>query len=83
MSKPVKLFAISTCGWCKRAKRLFEENAIAAEITEVDLLEGETKEKVRAEVSKFNPRLSYPTIVIGEEVVVGFDEDRIRELLGL
>ena len=37
-----------------------------------------------AEVTKLNPAGSYPTILIGDDVVVGFDEDRrSRQLLGL
>lgn len=83
MSKRVRLYALSTCGWCKRAKRFFEENKVAAEVTDVDMLEGDEKESARAEVAKYNPRRSYPTVIVDEEVVVGFDEERLKELLGL
>jgi hypothetical protein len=45
-------------------------------------------EKVRAleEVSQHNPRKSFPTVVVQNdktEVVIGFKEDRLREVLGL
>ncbi len=83
MAEPVKLYAISTCGWCRRTKRFLEQNKIDAEVTDVDLLEGEEKEKTRAAVAEVNPRRSYPTLIIGDQVVVGYDEDRMRELLGL
>lgn len=83
MADRVRLFAISTCGWCKRAKRFMESNKVEYEAIDVDMLEGEEKEQARAEVAKYNPRRSYPTLVVDEEVVVGFDEDRIKELLGL
>jgi glutaredoxin len=83
MAERVKLFAISTCGWCRRTKRFLEQNKIPAEVTDVDLLEGEEKEKARAAVAEVNPRRSYPTLIIGDQVVVGYDEDRMRELLGL
>ena len=79
----VVLYALSTCGWCKRAKRFLEENKVEAQVTDVDLLEGEAKEAARAEVAKHNPRRSYPTLVIDEDVIVGYDEDRMKELLGL
>ena len=83
MSKRVRLYALSTCGWCKRAKRFFDENKIEAEVTDVDQLEGEAKEEARAEVAKYNPRRSYPTVIVDEDVVVGYDEERLKELLGL
>jgi glutaredoxin len=83
MPKEIHLYTLSTCGWCKRAKRFLAEHKIEAQITDVDLLEGEEKEKARAEVAKHNPRRSYPTLVVDEEVIVGYDEDRMKELLGL
>ena len=83
MPQKVILFALSTCGWCKRAKRFLEKYKIEVETIDVDLLDGEEKQKVRAEVAKYNPRRSYPTIVIDDEVVAGFDEMRLKELLDL
>lgn len=83
MPKKVILFALSTCAWCKRTKRFLEKHKIEVETIDVDLLEGEEKQRVRAEVAKYNPRRSYPTIVIGDDVVAGFDEMRLRELLEL
>jgi glutaredoxin-like protein NrdH len=84
MERKVRIFAISTCAWCKKTKRLLDEHQVQYDVTEVDLLSGEEKERVREEVRKHNPRVSYPTLVVDDaDVVVGFDEDRIKELLGL
>lgn len=85
MGKKVQLYTLSTCGWCKKMKKFLDEHDVGYEFEDVDLLFGEEKERVRTEVAKHNPRLSYPTIVIdeGAEVIVGYDEDRMRELLGL
>ena len=86
-NKKVRLFAISTCGWCKRTKRCLEDNKVEATITDVDLLEGDEKETARKEVARVNPRRSYPTLIVGEgeneQVIIGFDEDKIKECLGL
>ena len=49
----------------------------------MDLLEGKEKEAILEEVRKYNPRVSYPTILIGDRVIVGLREDEIREELGL
>jgi glutaredoxin-like protein NrdH len=83
MPEKVTLYAISTCGWCKKTKRFLEENGVEYKCYDVDLLEGEEKEKAREEVARYNPRRSYPTMVVDDTVVLGFDEDRLREVLGL
>lgn len=83
MPEKIHLYTLSTCGWCKRTKRFLEEHKVDAQITDVDLLEGEEKEEARAEVAKHNPRRSYPTLVIDDQVIVGYDEERMKELLGL
>ena len=84
MTGKVKLYAISTCGWCKKAKNFLNENNIVFEFEDVDLLEGEEKERAREEVARHNPRKSYPTIIIdGEVVIVGFDADKLKEALGI
>jgi len=84
MTGKVKLYAISTCGWCKKAKNFLNENNIEFEFEDVDLLEGEEKERAREEVARHNPRKSYPTIIIdGEVVIVGFDADKLKEALGI
>jgi len=80
----VKLYAISTCGWCKKTKRFLDEHNVEYDCDDVDLLEGEEKERAREEVGRHNPRKSYPTIIIdNQEVIVGFDADKLREALGI
>ncbi|NDY42118.1 glutaredoxin family protein [Dissulfurirhabdus thermomarina] len=82
-SGPVKLYALSTCGHCRAAKRLLDALAVAYDVTDVDLLEGEERASAVAEVRRLNPRCSFPTLVVGEEVVVGYREDEIRRVLGV
>ena len=77
----VRLFALSTCIWCKKTKQLLDRLHIAYDFIYVDLLEGETKDEVMEEVKKWNPRGSFPTVVIDDHCIVGFKEDDIREHL--
>jgi glutaredoxin len=82
--KKVKLFALSTCGWCKRAKRFLNEHNVEYDFTDVDLLTGEEKERCMEELQKWNPRRNFPTFVIDDEVViVGYKEDQLRKALEL
>ncbi len=53
------------------------------DVVDVDLLEGEERKAILADVRKFNPRCSFPTVIIGETVIVGFKEKEIKEALGL
>jgi len=80
---PVKLFSLSTCGHCKSTKKLLSDCTIHYDFVDVDLLEGEERKAILEDVKKFNPRCSFPTIIIGEIVIVGYKEDEIKEALGL
>ena len=82
--KKVKLYALSTCGWCKKTRRFLDEHRVDYEYEYVDLVSGAEKARVMAEVDRWNPRRTFPTVVVDDkEVVVGFQEDRLREVLGL
>ena len=82
--KKVKLYALSTCGWCKKTRQFLDDHRVSYECEYVDLLAGAEKVRVMTEVDRWNPRRSFPTVVVDDnEVVVGFKEDRLREVLGL
>ncbi|MCK9230505.1 MAG: glutaredoxin family protein [Syntrophales bacterium] len=83
MGLSVKLYSLSTCGHCKAVKHLLDELGIQYEYTDVDLLETEDRASAVAEVKRINPRSSFPTLIIGDRVVVGNREQEIREALGL
>ena len=83
MAKPVKMYTISTCSHCKATKRLLDDCKVEYEFTDVDLTEGEERKAILEDVRRLNPRCSFPTIIIGDNVIVGYQEDKIREALGL
>jgi len=59
------------------------ECTIKYEFIDVDMLKGDERKAIIADVKKFNPRCSFPTIIIGEKVIVGFKEKDIKEALGM
>ena len=79
----IKLFTLSTCSHCVRTKRFFKENSIDMEFIDVDLLTGVERERIMDEVRKFNPDCSFPTICIGDTIIVGFNEEKIRKALDI
>jgi len=81
--KQVKVFSLSTCSHCRSTKKLLSECTVKYDFVDVDMLEGEERKAILADVKKFNPKCSFPTIVIADEVIVGYKEDEIKEALGL
>jgi glutaredoxin len=79
----VKIYSLSTCSHCKATKRLLSECKVEYDFTDVDLLQGEERKAILEDVRKFNPACTFPTIIIGNKVIVGFKEDEIKGALGL
>jgi rubredoxin/glutaredoxin len=79
----VKAFTLSTCPYCKAFKRFMKEHNIPLEHADVDLLEGEEKKRVIREAYSYCRGCGFPIIIIGDVVIEGFDEPRLREVLGL
>jgi glutaredoxin len=79
----VMLYALSTCGWCKRTKALLEELGVEYDFTEVDLLKGGEKEEALRKIKEFNTTGNFPTLIIDDKkCVIGYQESDIREALG-
>ena len=75
----VMLYALSTCGWCRKTKQLLNQLGIAYDYVDVDQLEGVEKDTVVKEIMRWNPKCSFPTVVINDsQCVVGYDEEKIK-----
>lgn len=79
----VKIFTLSTCGWCKKTKELLKSLDVEYEYIDVDKLTGEDLTEAMDEVEKYNPYRTYPTIIIdkGKQIILGFKDDEIKEKL--
>ena len=79
----ILIYTLSTCVWCKKTKRLLNDMGVEYYYIDVDLLQGEEKQKVVEEQRRWNPRGSYPTIVINDRnVITSYDKREIMEVLG-
>jgi len=76
-------YALSTCGHCRNAKKLLDSHNVQYDHIDVDLLPRDEMKAVLEDVRKVNPQTSFPTIVIGDKVIVGYRELEIMEALGL
>jgi len=80
----VFVYALSTCGWCKKTKAFLNENGVEYSYVDVDLETGEERTKVLDEVRKWNPNCSFPTVVLNDATcLVGFQPDKMKEALSI
>jgi glutaredoxin-like protein NrdH len=83
MQQSVHIYSLSTCSHCNATKKLLDDCKIQYEFTDVDLLNAEERIAILEDLKKHNLRCSFPTIIIGDKVIVGYKEDEIKEALGL
>ncbi len=76
----IVLYALSTCPWCKKTKKLLEDLGVEYYFGDVDLMNDMEKEKALQIVTKWNPSSSFPTMIIDDnKCIIGFQESKIRE----
>lgn len=77
METAVTIYSTPTCHFCHAAKDFFKENNV--EYTEHDVA---TDADQRQAMIDLTGQMGVPVIQIGEDIVIGFDEAKIKELLG-
>jgi glutaredoxin len=76
------LYALSTCIWCKKTKNLLSYLGVEYSYIFVDLLNEPDREKAINNIKKWNPKCSFPTLIINDEkCIVGYKEQEIKETL--
>ena len=79
----VTLYALSTCIHCKNCKEFLNGCGVRYDCIDVDQLEGDERKIILEKIKEINPGCSFPTLIIGDKVIVGFREDKIKECLNL
>lgn len=78
MAKTVTIYSTPTCHFCHMAKEFFTENNVAF----TDYNVGSDLAK-RQEMIQKSGQMGVPVITIDSDLIVGFDEPRLRELLAI
>ncbi len=78
MSKSVKVYSTSTCPWCIRVKQFLRDNNI-----EFQNLDVSGDQMAAEEMMAKSGQMGVPVIDIDGEIIVGFDQARIKTALGL
>ena len=78
MVQQVKVYTTPTCPWCKKAKQFLDDNKISYQSFDVA-----SDKAARTEMVSKSRQLAVPVIDIDGEIIIGFDEKRIRAKLNL
>ena len=74
----VKVYSTPICPWCVKAKEFFKEHDV--DFTDIDVSQNQ---EAAQEMIKKSGQMGVPVVEIDGNIVVGFDEQKIRELLDL
>ncbi len=76
--KEIVIYSTPSCVYCNAAKVFFKEKGIA--YTEHNVAADPERRKEMIEKSG---QMGVPVIIIGSEIVVGFNQPKIKQLLGI
>ena len=76
--KKVIVYSTPTCPYCVLVKNFLQENNIQFDAKDVAI-----DEKAKEEMIKKTGQMGVPVVDIDGEVIVGFDEKRMREMLNI
>ena len=80
----VLLYAISTCPWCKKAKRFLADNEVEYYYIDVDLASKEDYAEIIKDIQSRGGRDAYPTFIVdGTILLTNPDEKKLRQTLGV
>jgi len=72
----ITIYTTPTCVYCKMAKAFFKENNVAYEEKDVAV-----DAKAREEMMQKSGQLGVPVIDIDGEIIIGFNKEKLSELL--
>ena len=72
----VKIYSTPSCPWCARTKEFLKSHEIP--FTNIDV---SMNQRAAQEMIKKSGQMAVPVIEVGKEVILGYDEDRLKEVL--
>jgi len=78
MDKNVTIYSTPTCHFCQMAKEFFKENNIS--YTEHNVASDLEK---RQEMVQKSGQMGVPVILVGDDMIIGFDQERLTSSLGI
>jgi glutaredoxin-like protein NrdH len=81
MTDEVKVYALSTCPWCRKTKQWFTDSRISFDYVDVDMLPAEAQDAAAEKAYELSGGRRFPVVVINGEVIVGYSPDKFLEHL--
>jgi glutaredoxin-like YruB-family protein len=78
MDKKVIVYSTPTCPYCKMAKQFLKDNNITFQDIDVSLNQGAAEEMIQK-----SGQMGVPVLDIDGEIILGFDKEKIKAILGL
>lgn len=75
--KEIKVYSTPSCPYCRMAKEYLKSKGV--EFQDIDVTQ--VREALR-EMIAISGQMGVPVIKIGDEVIIGFDKNKIDQLLG-
>lgn len=79
----VTLYSLSTCAYCNAIRKMFTDLEVEHTCFEADTMDKEERNNALKELKKINPKCSFPTVVIDDMVITGYQAQEIKEQLGI
>jgi len=76
--KKVRIFTTNMCPWRRRTKEFLKENNV--EFEEINV---ERDREMAVKMISVSGRTGVPQLWIGDEIIIGFDKAKIKEILDL
>lgn len=77
----ITIYALSTCLWCRKSKKYFEEKNIPFECVDYDKQDEDRQKEMMSEMRGAGCTGSFPFIKIGGACVQGYDPEEFEKLL--
>ncbi|MFQ5952640.1 MAG: glutaredoxin family protein [Candidatus Omnitrophota bacterium] len=78
MDKKVVIYSTPTCPYCIRTKEFLKDNNVEFEDIDVSSNQDKAQEMVQK-----SGQMGVPVLDIEGEIIVGFDKEKISQILGL
>ncbi len=78
MNKKTIVYSTPTCSYCVRVKQFLKDNNVPFEHYDVSVDQEKAEEMI-----KKSGQMGVPVLDIEGEIIIGFDKERIKELLGI
>lgn len=80
--KEILIFALSTCVWCQKTKKLLNELGLEYSYLDVDLLGDSDRDDAYEAMQKYSQSASFPTIIVdnGAIVITGYEVEKLKKL---